>query len=185
MAERGAPAGGRSMTFLWMILALVVVGGFLTWLGVSSEPTAIAVVEEEDGQGQVDAEGVLALERDTLADNTGRFLDQTVRVEGVESTGRLGDNLFWGELGTVERQVPILIRMDPEVGARAEVERGTPYTITGQVQRVTEELVDTWAAQGEFAGEGEQLQASFADFYIQASDVRPTRAESPEQQQSR
>jgi hypothetical protein len=185
MAERGAPARGRSMTFLWMILALLTLGGFLTWLAVASEPTAVAVVEEEDADDvELDADGVAVVERDTLAGNAGRYAGQTIRVRGVEATGRLGDNIFWGELGNMERQAPILIRMAAELAGQ-EIQSGMAYTITGEVQRVTEELVATWAEQGEFAGEGEELQAMFADYYIQASDVRPTRASRPEQQPSR
>jgi hypothetical protein len=184
MAKHGAPVrGGRSMTVLWMVLALVVVGGFLTWLGVTSEPTTVAVVEENDlDEYGVDAEGVVAVERDTLAAGTGRYVGQTVRVDGVQPTGILGNNIFWGELGDMERQVPILIRMDEAAGAQVDIRSGTPYTITGQVQRVTEQVVETWGQQGEFAGDGEQMQATFADFYIQASEVRPTRADRPAQQ---
>lgn len=187
MAERGAPARGRSMTFLWMILALVVVGGFLTWLGLASEPTTVVVVEDAEDADDfaMDADGVLTVERDTLAVNTGRYAGQAVRVQGVEATGRLGDAIFWGELGDMERQVPILVRMDAELAGRLEIQSGMAYTITGEVNRVSDELVETWAEQGEFAGEGEQLQAMFADYYIQARDVRPTRADRPAQQPSR
>jgi hypothetical protein len=164
----------------------VVVGGFLTWLGVASEPTTVAVVEEgNDDEFAVDADGVIVVERDTLAANTGRYLGQSVRVRGVEPTGRLGDNIFWGELGDMERQAPILVRMDPALAARLDIQAGMAYTITGEVQRVSDELVEGWAEQGEFAGEGEQLQAMFADYYIQATDVRPTRGGGPEQQPSR
>jgi hypothetical protein len=49
------------------------------------------------------------------------------------------------------------------------------YTITGVVRQITEAELNAWAEQGEFAGEGEQIQATFADYYIQASSVRPTR----------
>jgi hypothetical protein len=77
-------------------------------------------------------------------------------------------------LGDPARQAPILIRMDEEVAGRVEVEVGVPYTVTGVIHRVTDELVSEWGAQGEFTGEGEQLQATFADYYVQASDVRRT-----------
>lgn len=174
MADLGRAPAGRPMTLLWMVLALVIVGGFLTWLGVASEPTSVVVVEdgEEDGNGLNNGEARL-VERDTLAGNVGAFLGQRVQVRGVQSTGRLGPGIFWGELGDLERQVPILVRMDPEL--TVQVESGVEYTILGQVGQVTEELVDTWAEQGEFAGEGEQLQATFADYYLQASVVRPMR----------
>jgi hypothetical protein len=98
--------------------------------------------------------------------------DQVVRVRGVAATGRLGERIFWGELGDMARQRPVLVRMDEE--AAIEIEPGRAYTITGQVLRVTDDQVEEWGEAGEFAGEGEQMQATFADYYIQARSVRAT-----------
>jgi hypothetical protein len=174
MADLGRAPAGRPMTVVWMVLALVVVGGFLTWLGTASEPTTVVVADDYD-DNDVDRNGdaVTTVPRQTLAEDRSTYLGRQIRVEGVESTGRLGDAIFWGELGDMERQVPILVRMDPAVAGGVEIRPGTSYVITGVVQRVTEEQVNEWAEQGEFAGEGEQLQATFADYYIQASAVRP------------
>jgi hypothetical protein len=174
MAKQGEAPRGRPMTLVWMILALVMVGGFLTWLGVASEPTTVVVLEENDENGNGVPGDVVAVERDTLAANVGQYEGQEILVRGVASTGRLGPEIFWGELGDVERQIPILIRMDPGAAGQAQIQAGVAYSISGQVLRVTDELVETWAAEGEFAGEGEQLQATFADYYIQARSVRPT-----------
>jgi hypothetical protein len=176
MADRGRAPAGRPMTLVWMVLALVVVGGFLTWLGIASEPTSVVVVEGNgDEQNGAAEEGLVVVERDTLAVGMGQYVNQQVRVRGVPATGRLGPTIFWGELGDMARQRPVLIRMDEPLPGGVAVESGREYTITGQVLPVTEELVDTWAEAGEFAGEGEQMQAAFADYYIQASAVRPTR----------
>lgn len=175
MAERGKAPAGRPMTLVWMILALVIVGGFLTWLGMVSEPTSVVVIDDnDDPNGDPGDEGAVVVDRDTLAENTARFAGQRVRVEQVASTGRLGPGIFWGELGDMERQMPILVRVDPELAERLELESGVAYTITGEVHQITDELVEEWAAQDEFTGEGEQLQATFADYYIQASAIRPS-----------
>src|SRR5690606_28952196 len=103
-----------------------------------------------------------------------QYLGREIRVADVEATGRLGPGIFWGELGDVERQIPLLVRMTPELAGRMEIQVGRAYTITGEVQQATEELVGQWDEAGEFAGEGEALQATFADYYIQARSVRPT-----------
>jgi hypothetical protein len=174
MADLGRPPAGRPLSLVWMVLALVIVGGFLTWLGIASEPTTVVVVDYENDVDAGDPGAFTPVPRDTLAENRARFLDQGIRVEGVASTGRLGPAIFWGELGDLERQIPILVRVDPDAARTVEIRSGVEYTISGQVRRVTEELVEEWAAAGEFAGEGEQLQATFADYYIQASAVRPT-----------
>lgn len=176
MAKQGAAPAGRPMTLLWMVLALLVVGGFLTWLGLASEPTTVVVMEDEDDDNDVTmADGdVAVVDRDILAGDRSQYEGQRIRVQGVESTGRLGPAIFWGELGDMERQAPVLVRLDAAAAGGVEIRSGTPYTITGTVHRVTDELVEEWGAAGEFTGEGEQLQATFADYYIQASDVRPT-----------
>lgn len=171
---KGEAPTGRPMTWVWMILALVVVGGFLTYLGIASEPTTVVVVEEDVNDVDVDPDAAVTIPRDTLAEDRSRFLGDVVRVEGVASTGRLGPGIFWGELGDIERQIPILVRLDAELVETVEIQSGVEYTITGQIQRVSDELVSEWAAQGEFAGEGEEFQATFADYYIQASAVRPS-----------
>jgi hypothetical protein len=177
MADVGRAPAGRPMTLLWMVLALVIVGGFLTWLGIASEPTTVAIVEDDrNANGDDLANGALTVvERDTLAANVARYEGEQVQVRGVQSTGRLGPGIFWGELGDQERQIPILVRMDAAQAEAVQIQQGVEYTILGVVQRVNEELVNTWAAAGEFTGEGEQLQATFADYYIQATTVRPTR----------
>jgi hypothetical protein len=178
MAESAKKSSGpsRRLTWLWMILALVVVGGFLTWLGTVSEPTTVPVVEAvEDGEEELAANGdVVVVPRDTLAAGQSRFVGRVVRVAAVEATSTLGPAIFWGELGDPARQAPVLVRLSPEVAGRVEVQVGQPYTITGEVRRVTEAVVQEWSAQGEFRGEGEQLQATFADYYIEATDVRRT-----------
>jgi hypothetical protein len=176
MVDLGRAPAGRPMTLLWMVLALVIVGGFLTWLGLASEPTSLVVIENNDGDENDVTNGTLTVvERDALAANVAGFAGERIQVRGVASTGRLGPRIFWGELGDMQRQVPVLVRLEPEMAEGFEIQPGVEYTIVGVVRPVTEELVGTWAEQGEFAGEGEQLQATFADYYIQATAVRPTR----------
>jgi hypothetical protein len=178
MADLGRAPAGRPMTLLWMVLALVVVGGFLTWLAVASEPTTVLVLEDNDMNGDPDELGngaITVVDRDTLAVNMSRYAGQQLQVRGVAATGRLGPGLFWGELGDQERQVPILVRMEPAAAEAIQIQQGVAYSIVGVLDRVSDALVNTWAEQGEFAGEGEQLQATFADYYIAATVVRPTR----------
>ena len=179
-------AGRRSLTWLWALAALVVIAGFLVWLGVASEPSQVAVVEEEGEATEQQAEaamggGATVVPRDTLAANKARFAGQNVEVQRVEATGRLGPRIFWGELGTPSRQVPILVRMDSAAAAATDsVPTGTFYNIAGVVQAMTDSLATAWGEAGEFAGEGEQMQATFADFYIQASAVRRSRVQQRE-----
>ena len=178
MADGTKASEGRSLTWLWMLLALVAVGGFLFWLGSASEPTTAVVVEEEgEGPGADPLEaGVTEVVKDTLAADKARFVGQRIRVAEVEATGMLGPRIFWGELGDPSRQVPILIRMDSTAASGIEVRTGSMFTVTGEIQPMTDSLATVWAEGNEFTGEGEQSQAAFADYYIQASRIRPARA---------
>lgn len=182
MADEARAPGGRNLTWLWMLLALVVVGGFLTWLGVASEPSSVAVVEEngegDEGDGGDDPGGLMFTEvaKDTLAAAKARFEGQQIRVADVQATGSLGPSVFWGELGDQSNQVPILVRMDSSLMAESpQIEQGSSYTITGLLQRMSDSVGTAWADEGVFADEGAQMQATFADFYIRASQIRPTR----------
>ncbi len=174
-----AKGSGRSLTWLWMVLALVSVGGFLAWIGMASEPTSVTVVEADttaEGGEFEDEAGVVVVQKDTLAADKGRFAGQRIRVAQVEATGSLGDAIFWGELGDRANQVPILVRVDSAAASGFQVQTGGLYTLTGEVQRMTDSLATVWSEAGEFAGEGEQAQAAFADYFIQVSNIRPSRA---------
>lgn len=177
--ERTGPAG-RSRTWLWMILSLAVVGGFLAWLGMASEPTTVAVVEENgespDGEGGED--GVPTVLKDTLAADKAAYAGQRIQVPEVEATSQLGPRIFWGELGDPANQVPILVRLDSAAAEGFEMRSGAFYTLTGEVRRMSDSLATVWGEQGEFTGEGEQMQATFTDYFIQTSRIRPSRGTS-------
>lgn len=176
--EAKGQSSGRSLTWLWMILSLVVVGGFLVWLGMASEPTAVAVVEEpeEEGGSAGPGGGVTVVVKDSLAANKAAYEGQEIQVAQVEATTSLGPAIFWGELGDRANQVPILVRLDSAAAQGWELRQSALYTLTGEVQRMTDSLATMWGEEGEFSGEGEQMQATFADYFIQASRIRPSRA---------
>ena len=174
-AGAGVSKSLGTQTWLWMILALITVAGFLTWLGVASEPTSVAVVEDTT-EGGMDAAGVTVVPKDTLAADKARFAGQAVRVSNVASTGNLGVGIFWGELGTQANQVPILVRLDSAAQDGFQAQVGGLYTLTGTVRPMSDSLAGVWLEQGELAGEGERMQAAFADYYIQVSNIRPTPA---------
>ena len=169
-------SGGRSLTWLWMILSLVVVGGFLVWLGAASEPTDVTVAEVDEGEdaGPVDLD-VPLVSKDSLAASKATYEGERIRIEAVEATGQLGPAIFWGELGDRTNQIPILVRLDSAVAEGWQMQQGTRYDLTGWVQPMTDSVAAVWGEQGEFTGEGEQTQATFTDYFIQASRIRPSR----------
>lgn len=180
MAVEERTAGRRPVTWVWMVLALVCVAGFLTWLGLTSEPSSVAIVEEDQAAGGAGGAGgaqATIVPKDTLAANKARYEGQTIQVPALEATGMLGPQVFWGELGTQANQVPILIRMDSTlVAAGAQVQSGGRYAVRGTVQRMTDSIATAWGEAGVLPDEGARLQATFADYYIEATNIRPAQA---------
>ena len=181
--DSGTSKGGSrrgSMAWLWMILALVTVGGFLTWLGMEAEPTSVTVTEELEDPAMMDPPSIPVVRKDSLAANKGQFVAQDIRVHNVRATGTLGDLIFWGELGDETTQIPLLVRLDSAAAAGDSIsgpftpQRGAFYSIRGRVFPMSDSLATAWGEQGQFFGEGEQTQAAFTDYYMQASDIRPT-----------
>ncbi|MFP4623915.1 MAG: hypothetical protein ACLFRX_07045 [Gemmatimonadota bacterium] len=180
MAEEkaGGPerqSSGRSYTWLWMILALAVMGGYFYWMGATSEPSSLAVVEDTTAEEEEEPDGAVVVDKDSLAANKAVYQGQLVRVDRVQATASLGPAIFWGELGTQANQMPILVRLDSTAAEGWEMRQGARYTVTGEVLRMSDSLATVWGEQDEFTGEGEQMQAAFTDYFIQASRIRPSR----------
>lgn len=175
MAVEERVEGRRPLTWLWMLLAVVTVVGFLTWLGLTSEPSTVAIVEEDGGEGEEGPGGDFTIvPKDTLAANKAAYEGEAIQVPAMEATGSLGREVFWGELGDQANQVPILVRMDSTLAAAGmQIETGTFYRVRGMVHRMTDSVAAEWGETGVLPDEGAQLQATFADYYIQASNIRP------------
>ncbi|MFW6206010.1 MAG: hypothetical protein ACOC5I_02105 [Gemmatimonadota bacterium] len=168
------PRSSGRLSWLWMILAVVVMVGFLTWLGMESEPTSVAVVEEEEPEE--DMLGITVVSKDTVATRgKAPFEGQRIQIRDVPATGALGDAIFWGELGDPANQVPLLVRLDSIAGEDFELQLDTSYTVTGALYPMSDSLAGAWLEAGELEGEGEQMQAAFADYYLQADRIRPVR----------
>ena len=178
MAHETRAAGRRPTTWLWMVLALVCVAGFLTWLGLTSEPSTVAIVEEgEEGETAGPGGEFTVVPKDTLAANKASYEGQVVEVPQVEATGSLGPLVFWAELGTQSNQVPILVRMDSMLEASGmQVQAGSNYAVRGTVRRMTDSIATAWGEAGVLPDEGAQMQATFADYFIEANNIRPARA---------
>ena len=176
MADEARAARGRPLTWLWMLLALATVGGFLTWLAMTSEPSTVAIVEDDDaddGPGGMGGEFAV-VPRDTLAADKARFEGQSIEVPNLDATGNLGPAVFWGELGTQSNQVPILVRMDSTLAASGmQIQSGSSYLVRGTVRRMTDSIATAWGEQGVLPDEGARMQATFADYFIDARNIRP------------
>lgn len=67
--------------------------------------------------------------------------------------------------------VPILVRLSPDEDSRPQP--GRTYTISGEVLRMTDQVAAEWGDAGEFRGEGEEMQATFTDYYLDQATLEP------------
>jgi len=169
MANLGSRRGfADQLSLPLMILAFLVVAGFLYWLSVTAEPTEIAIVEEEATRSS-GASAILNME-DFLGD-AGQYEGRVVEVTDARVASRLGSQAFWiGPDGT-----PFLVKMAPElVEAGSEVLIEQRVNLTGVVWVMTDSTHSAWDAQGAFLNEGDKIVAEFAigSPYIEVTEIR-------------
>lgn len=167
--ERRSSPG--SYTWIWMLVAVLMVGAFMVWLSIASEPSEVAVVSEEDGNGDdADDPDAVTVSVGDFAANPDGHTGQRVRLREAQVQARLGEQAFWMEL---PGGVPYLVRMMPEVVERAvTVNQGDRVDITGQVHEMSDSVIADWEANGVLRTEGERMQAEFATTYLEAHRVR-------------
>lgn len=164
-------SAGRSAipTWGWMIAALVVVGVFLVWLGVTSEPSAIAVVEEEDAT-EVAEPGftgtvVTAAQFET---SVGQYLGQEIQLSNVSVQDKMGTQVLWIELPSGS---PYLVKTDPATAQGVATQ--SRVTVVGRVLQKTDSVLGAWEQSGVLQNPGHRAQAEFGSTFLEARTVRP------------
>ncbi len=157
MANFGSRKGfADKLSLPLMILAFLVVIGFLYWLNVTAEPTQIVIEEEVEGRGS-SASAILNVE-DFLA-SAAQYDGQVVEVTGARVASRLGPQAFW--IGPDDR--PFLVKMAPElVEAGTDIRIEQRVTLVGFVSIMSDSTHSAWDAQGAFPSEGDRIVAEFA-----------------------
>jgi hypothetical protein len=148
-----------------MIVAFLVVAGFLYWLNITAEPTEPVAVKEETDRGP----GVSAiLDVDDFLADVARLEGQTVEVTDVRVTSRLGPQAFW--IGPDDR--PFLVKLDPSaLEAGVSVSSGQVLSVIGTVLMMTDSVLVAWGDAGAFPTEGDRIVAEFAvgSLFLEAS----------------
>ena len=157
MANFGSRRGfADKLSLPLMILAFLVVIGFLYWLNVTAEPTEVVIVEEEDPRSS-GASAILDV-ADFLPEAR-QYQGLVVEVTGARVASRLGPQAFW--IGPDD--APFLVKMGPEVleaGAVVLVEQRV--NLTGTVHMMSDSTHAAWDAAGAFPNEGDRIVAEFA-----------------------
>ncbi len=157
MANFGSRKGfADKLALPLMILAFLVVIGFLYWLNITAEPTEVVIVEEEDSRsGRVSA----ILDVTDFLSDPGQYEGRVVEVSRARVASRLGPQAFW--IGTDAS--PFLVKMGPDlVESGTEVLVEQRLTLTGTVWMMGDSTHSAWDAQGAFPNDGDKTVAEFA-----------------------
>jgi hypothetical protein len=139
-----------------MVLAFLVVGGFLYWLSITAQPTEVEVVEEVEDTGS-GASAILDIV-DFLG-APGDYEGQVIEVTRAQIVNRLGEQAFW--IGTAD--APFLVKMSPallETQPAVIVEQ--VVTLVGQVHILTDSVLTSWDALGAFPTDTDRFLAEFS-----------------------
>lgn len=156
-----AQASSGKLSLPLMIVAFLTVAGFVYWLSVTAQPTEIPVAEEE--------EPALELSLTVFQTRADEVVGQRVRLPEVDVAATLGMQAFWFEFpdGNIylTRIGPVLVQDG------VQVEDGDRLRITGEVQAMTEDVLDGWVNQGVIPSDARDM-AAFAQTFIEADELR-------------
>lgn len=161
---RSREGASQTATLPLMVLAFVLIGGFMYWLAVTAEPTQVAIVEDGDSTGT--AMGSSMSWARFAADPTAH-VDQQVTVSGVQVTSLLGSQAFWA---TLPNEQPYMVKLGPELVADGvTVTAGQTGQVTGMVHMMSDSVLNAWEAAGAFTDPVNRIEAEFATSFLEAA----------------
>lgn len=171
------PAAGRSGATTWILAgaALLVVVGFLVWLGVTAEPSVVTVIREDTAADTMappaGGEGAAVSAAD-LGANAAQYHDQTVQLQGVTIAQRMGPRVVFLDLPTG----PFLVKLS-EALAAAPPSSGARVDITGTVRAKTDAVLDEWEQEGTIRNAGDRAAMSAGSSFLDAVRITPARGQ--------
>ena len=133
------------------------------WLAASTEPSSLAVVEEESTPEAVNATTVAV---DELVSGLATYVGTEVRLEGVSVVSRLGPQAFWT---TTSTGMPFLIRVTPALAADGfRVDGGESVTVVGRVVMMSDSVLTAWLDEGVLLDENQKMEAEFSVGFVEA-----------------
>lgn len=165
-------AGSARLGTPMMVLCFLAIGGFLYWLSITAEPTAIVVEEVADD------ELVNAVSFADFSMATGSYVGQEISLEGIDVTSLLGPHSFWTSLEDAQQTAYLLHFSEAALADSVSVMAGGSVTVTGMVTAMSDSILDAWQAAGAFPQESDRFQAEFAEDFIEVSSVSVEGAES-------
>jgi len=170
MVDNASRRGAVDLGLPLMVMAFVVIGGFMYWLmGQSRLQDELRLLEEEAAEvAEEDFGTANMISAVDLQTDATQFEGQNVRIAGLNAVSMLGTQGFW--LGLPNGN-PFLVSMSEQVMAEGiVVVVGQPASVVGTLLVRTDSAVAAWAAAGTVS-EGDQLVAEFATHYLEADRI--------------
>lgn len=172
MAPAASRRGAVDLGIPLMILAFLIMGGFMWWLYGQSEAERAAdqaVLEEQMAAAAdtVDTSGATIVAMGDIHLNAAPYEDSLVRLDGVEIASVLGSQGFW--LDTPSN--PFLVSLSDELLAQGMTfTTGAPVRVIGTIRAMTPDIAQAWLDAGSI-NDGDKLAAEFATHFLEAQSV--------------
>jgi hypothetical protein len=169
MTDNASRRGAADLGMPLMVVAFLVMGGFMYWLyGEAKAEAAIQIVEDDTTEVVDNVEGAVTVAAVDIQLDATPYEGQMIRIAGLSVASELGTQGFW--LGMPNGN-PFLVSMSDEVTALGlEITQGTGATVVGIVHPMTPEIAQAWLDAGTIA-DGDKLAAEFALHYMEAQVV--------------
>lgn len=169
MAERGARAGAANTASLVLaIVAFISVGGLIVWLDRTAEPTQVDY-EPEDTAATEPVSDVPIVDLEQVRTELAEYEDLEIEMRDYSVNSLLGEQAFF--IGSEDN--PFLVKMDSAAAERTgQVETEEVVDLRGTMRAMSDSVLDAWEASGAIEGEGERAVAQFAEFFLEAHQVR-------------
>ncbi|MEX0856285.1 MAG: hypothetical protein WD056_01830 [Gemmatimonadota bacterium] len=156
------PSSGALNT-LAMVAAFLVIGGFLYWLAVASEPTQLAVAEE--------GEQPQPISMVAFGGNPVGYAGMLVELEAVTVQETLGTEAF---LFGLTDGAPYLVRISDAPGTASvpQVVPGDVVLITGRVEMMADSVLAAWDAEGVFTDPAYRTTVESFQSFIEAGTLQ-------------
>ena len=172
MADKASRRGAANLGMPLMILAFLIMGGFLYWLFLQAqdqkaeEAVKMQEAAAEKANTYPDATQVAGVD---LQKDPSPLVGPLVKIEPLPVASPLGTQGFWL---TLPNKNPFLVSLDDSLKADSvSVSSGQMVTVVGYIKAMSDSAVNSWLSSGSI-GEGDKLAAEFATHFIQAVHVQ-------------
>jgi len=179
MADKASRRGAVNLGMPLMIVAFLIIGGFLYWLFLQAqsqraeEAVKMQEAAAEKANTYPDAADVMGGQ---LQQDPSPLVGKLIRLEPLQVASRLGTQGFWLEL---PNKNPFLVSLDDSLKADSiSVQSGQKVTVVGTIMAMSDSAVNAWMSSGSI-GEGDKLAAEFATHYLQAVHVQVMKEGTP------